>query len=146
VEQLFGGLVLDGASQGGFERAPAYAALEQLEGLITLVEAEPVDQQLDVQAIQKLDAGVVHLARHRDAQIKREKIEVVVGTQRVTVVLDVAADLQMPAGIEQRPRRYGKAQSAHVEILEPRALLREYFLDPGKPAGTADGGARAWRD
>ena len=50
--------------------------------------------------------------------------------ERVAVELDVALDLQVLAGVEQRPGRPGQAHAAHVEVAHARAALVEDVVEP----------------
>ena len=99
-----------------------------------LLIRKPVDQQRHAGFVHQLHARHVDVPRNRIAEIEREKVQVIVGVQRVAVVFDVAADLQMPAAIEQRPGWRGQAQSAHVEVFHPHTVLREDMLDPRQAA------------
>ena len=43
-------------------------------------------------------------------------------------------DLEVLAGVEQGPGGRGKADGAHVEVVEARSALRENVIDPGQRA------------
>ena len=72
--------------------------------------------------------------RERVAEVERKKIQVIVDVIGITVELGIAVNLEMLAGIEQRPGGRRKTDGANIEVLDARALLRENVIDPGQIA------------
>src|SRR5207253_2930531 len=97
----------DGALQGSRERVQAQPTLQELRTLVALLVGEPVKEQRDAGIVHHFRPGDIDVPRNRVAEIKGEKAQVVVNAERVAVVFDVAADLQVASGIEHRPRGRG---------------------------------------
>ncbi len=89
--------------------------------------------------VQHFDAGHVHFTRARIADVEREEVHVIVDVAGVAIELGIAVNLEMLAGIEQRPGGRGKADGAHIEIVDARAALREDAVHPRQRALVRDG-------
>ena len=121
---------------------PSNAALVQLKALEGILDGEIVDQQRGSELIQNLHARHIHTVRQRIAEIEREEIEVIVDVIGVAVELRIAANLEVASGVQQGPGGRRKADGAHVEVIEARALPREHVIDPRQGA-LAGGGIDA---
>src|SRR5947209_1568871 len=101
---------------------PQNPALIQLQTLVALAYRIMIDEQGHTGFIQHLHSRHVNTLRACIVDVEREEVHVVAHAHGVAVVFRVSANDEMLAGVEQRPRRYGKADPANVEIRESRAL------------------------
>ena len=128
------GRLLEPVFQRFLKSHVARTALKEREGRMTFVVRESVGQQRHAERVEHFDALHIDAPADGGLNIEGNEIEIVVSLQRVAIKLDVAFDLKMLAGIEQRPRRRGKTHAANIEIGEARAALIEDVVNPGKLA------------
>ena len=70
---------------------------------MTLRGRKGVQKQRDAQLVEKLRTGHVQLTARRVTKKERQEVEIVVGSESETIEFDIAFDLQVLAGVEQRP-------------------------------------------
>src|SRR5688572_4869721 len=92
------------------ECVPADASLIQLKTLVRLLRREAVREQSQAKVVEDFDPGHVSSLREHRPEVERHEVQVVECSQRVTVILDIAANGHRTSRIKNRPRRDRKAQ------------------------------------
>ncbi len=110
--------------------SPANSTLKELKALIGMRVSKFVNQQRNARAVEHLDARHIDGAAPRIAQIERKEVEVIVDFAGVAIVLGVAADDCVVAGVEHGPRWRGEADTARVEAFEDSAVLAKDMREP----------------
>ena len=114
--------------------SPSHSALIELKTHEPFGSRVSIDQQRQSGVIEGFRPGHVDAALSNIADVEGKEVQIVVGVERVSVVFDIALDLQMLTRVEHRPGRSGQAHSTNVEILKPRAPRIENMFDPWQQA------------
>ena len=78
-------------------------SLQQLKTKMTFQDRERIQKQRDAQLVEKFRTGHIQLTARRVTEKERQEVEVIVSPESETIEFDIAFDLQVLPGVEQRP-------------------------------------------